>query len=149
MNIQKITTYTVAALGILGAIFLLIIVWQGDDAIEMSAMQGDFSSITPIILLAQIILAITILITVVFSVKNLASDKEKLKSSLMSIGAFLVVLIAAFIFSSGEETPMQDGAVLSANGARWVEAGIRMFYFLTVIAIASMSYGSIRKLIKK
>ena len=149
MNILKITTYTVAALGILGAIFLLIIVWQGDDAIEMSAMQGDFSSITPIILLAQIILAITILITVVFSVKNLASDKEKLKSSLMSIGAFLVVLIAAFIFSSGEETPMQDGAVLSANGARLVETGIKMFYFLTVIAIAAMSYGSVRKLINK
>jgi len=149
MNIQKITTYTVAALGVLGAIFLVIIVGKGDDAIEMSAMQGDFSSITPIILLAQIILAITILITVVFSVKNLASDKEKLKSSLMSIGAFLVVLIAAFIFSSGEETPMQDGAVLSANGARLVETGIKMFYFLTVIAIAAMSYGSVRKLINK
>ncbi len=149
MNIQKITTYTVAALGVLGAIFLVIIVGKGDDAIEMSAMQGDYSSITPIILLAQIILAITILITVVFSVKNLASDKEKLKSSLMSIGAFLVVLIAAFIFSSGEETPMQDGAVLSANGARLVETGIKMFYFLTVIAIAAMSYGSVRKLINK
>ena len=149
MNIQKITTYTVAVLGILGAVFVLMIVAKGDDAIEMSAMQGDFGSVTPIILLAQIILAITILITVFFSIKNLASDKEKLKSSLMSIGAFLVVLIAAFIFSSGEETPMQDGAVLSANGARLVEAGIRMFYFLTVIAIASMSYGSIRKLIKK
>ena len=149
MNIQKITTYTVAVLGILGAVFVLMIVAKGDDAIEMSAMQGDFGSVTPIILLAQIILAIAILITVVFSVKNLASDKEKLKSSLMSIGAFLVVLIAAFIFSSGEETPMQDGAVLSANGARLVETGIKMFYFLTVIAIAAMSYGSIRKLIKK
>jgi len=149
MNIQKITTYTVAVLGILGAVFVLMIVAKGDDAIEMSAMQGDFGSVTPIILLAQIILAITILITVFFSIKNLASDKEKLKSSLMSIGAFLVVLIAAFIFSSGEETPMQDGAVLSANGARLVETGIKMFYFLTVIAIAAMSYGSIRKLIKK
>ena len=149
MNIQKITTYTVAVLGILGAVFVLMIVAKGDDAIEMSAMQGDFGSVTPIILLAQIILAITILITVFFSIKNLASDKEKLKSSLMSIGAFLVVLIAAFIFSSGEETPTQDGAVLSANGARLVETGIKMFYFLTVIAIAAMSYGSIRKLIKK
>jgi len=149
MNIQKITTYSVSALGILGAVFVLMIVAKGDDAIEMSAMQGDFGSVTPIILLAQIILAIAILITVVFSVKNLASDKEKLKSSLMSIGAFLVVLTAAFIFSSGEETPMQDGAVLSANGARLVETGIKMFYFLTVIAIAAMSYGSIRKLIKK
>jgi len=149
MNIQKITTYSVSALGILGAVFVLMIVAKGDDAIEMSAMQGDFGSVTPIILLAQIILAIAILITVVFSVKNLASDKEKLKSSLISIGAFLVVLIAAFIFSTGEETPMQDGAVLSANGARLVETGIKMFYFLTVIAIAAMSYGSIRKLIKK
>ena len=149
MNIQKITTYTVAVLGILGAVFVLMIVAKGDDAIEMSAMQGDFGSVTPIILLAQIILAITILITVFFSIKNLASDKEKLKSSLMSIGAFLVVLIAAFIFSSGEETPMQDGAVLSANGARLVETGIKMFYFLTVIAIAAMSYGSVRKLINK
>ena len=149
MNIQKITTYSVSALGILGAVFVLMIVAKGDDAIEMSAMQGDFGSVTPIILLAQIILAIAILITVFFSIKNLASDKEKLKSSLMSIGAFLVVLIAAFIFSSGEETPMQDGAVLSANGARLVETGIKMFYFLTVIAIAAMSYGSVRKLINK
>jgi protein-S-isoprenylcysteine O-methyltransferase Ste14 len=112
-------------------------------------MQGDYSSITPIILLAQIILAITVLITVFFSVKNLASDKEKLKSSIMSIGAFLVILVLAFIFSSGEETPMQDGAVLSANGARLVETGIKTFYFLTIIAIASMCYGSVRKLIKK
>jgi membrane protease YdiL (CAAX protease family) len=149
MNIQKITTYTVAFLGILGAFFLTFIVVKGDDAIEMSAMQGDYSSITPIILLAQIILAITVLITVFFSVKNLASDKEKLKSSIMSIGAFLVILVLAFLFSSGEETPMQDGAVLSANGARLVETGIKTFYFLTIIAIASMCYGSVRKLIKK
>ena len=142
MNIQKITTIIVTSLGVLGAVFVLMIVGKGDDAIEMSAMQGDFGSVTPIILIA-------ILITVVFSIKNLASDKGKLKSSLMAIGAFLLVLVVAYLFSSGEETPMQDGAFLSANGARWVEAGIRMFYFLTVIAIASMSYGSIRKLIKK
>ena len=149
MNIQKITNYIVVTLGVLGAVFVLMIVAKGDDSIEMSAMQGDFGSVTPIILLAQIILAITILITVVFSVKNLASDKAKLKSSIMSIGAFLLVLLVAFLFSSGEETPMQDGKILSASGARWVEAGIRMFYFLTVIALASMSYGSARKLIKK
>ena len=77
------------------------------------------------------------------------SDKNKLKSSLTSIGAFAVVLVIAFLFSSGEETPLQDGEVLSASGARWVETGIRTFYFLTVIAICSMAFGSVRKLIKK
>jgi hypothetical protein len=149
MNIQKITTYIVAALGVLGAVFVLMIIGKGDDAIEMNAMQGDYGSVASIILLAQIILGIAVLITLVFSAKNLASDKEKLKKSLMSIGAFGIVLLIAFLFSSGVETPMQDGKVLSASGARLVETGIRTFYFLTAIAVCSMSYGSVRKLINK
>ena len=69
--------------------------------------------------------------------------------SLKAIGAFLVVLVVAYLFSSGEETPMQDGEMLSASGARWVETGIRMFYLLTVIAVCAMGFGSVRKLIKK
>ena len=66
MNIQKITTYSCATLGILGVLFLSMIIGKGDDAIEMSAMQGDYGSVTYIILLAQIILGITILISLGF-----------------------------------------------------------------------------------
>jgi hypothetical protein len=149
MNIQKFTNYLVIGLGVLGAIFLALILAQGDDTIEMNAMQGDFGYVSYIILLAQIVLAIAVAISLGFSIKNLVSDKNKLKSSLTSIGAFAVVLVIAFLFSSGEETPLQDGEVLSASGARWVETGIRTFYFLTVIAICSMAFGSVRKLIKK
>ena len=149
MNIQKLTNYLVIGLGVLGAVFLGAILAQGDDTIEMNAMQGDFGFISYIILLAQVVLAIAVTISLGFSIKNLVSYKNKLKSSLTSIGAFMLVLLIAFLFSSGEETPLQDGEVLSASGARWVETGIRTFYFLTVIAICSMAYGSVRKLIKK
>ena len=149
MNYQKLTNYLVVVLGLLGFGFLLAILFQGDDTIEMNALQGDFGSVSYIILLAQVILAVAVILSLGFSVKNLVSDKDKLKSSLTSIGAFLIVLIIAFVFSSGEETPLQDGEVLSASGARWVETGIRTFYFLTIIAICSMAYGSVRKLIKK
>jgi len=149
MNIQKITTFSCVGLGILGVVFLSMIIGKGDDAIEMSAMQGDYGSVSYIILLAQLILGITILITLGFSIKNLASDKANLKKTLISITAFLVVILIAFLFSSGEETPMKDGAVLSAGGARLVETGIRTFYFLTVIAVCLMASGSVMKLIKK
>ena len=149
MNIQKITTYSCATLGILGVLFLSMIIGKGDDAIEMSAIQGDYGSVTYIILLAQIILGITILISLGFSIKNLISDKANLKKSVLSLVAFLAVILIAFLFSSGVETPMKDGEVLSALGARWVETGIRTFYFLTLIAICSMAFGSVRKLIKK
>ena len=149
MDVKKITTIFSIVLGIIGALFLALIIGEGDDSIEMSAMQGDFGSVSYIIYLAQFILFITVVTTVFFSFKNLASDKKKLKKSLMSIGAFLLVVAIAYVFSSGEETPMQDGEVLSAAGARMVETGIRTFYFLTVIAIGSMLFSSVKKLIKK
>ena len=92
MNIQKITNYLVIGLGVLGFVFLALILFKGDDAIEMDALQGDFGSISYIILLAQIILAIAVSLSLGFSIKNLVSDSNKLKSSLMSFGAFAIVL---------------------------------------------------------
>ena len=149
MNIEKTTTLVSASLGVLGLIFLALIIVQGDDAIEMSAMQGDYGTVSYIIYLAQFILLITVLITLFFSLKNLASDKGNLKKSLMFIGAFALVILVAYLFSSGEETPMQDGKMLSAGGARMVETGIRTFYFLTIIAVGAMAFHSVKKLIKK
>jgi len=149
MNIEKTTTLVSASLGVLGLIFLALIIVQGDDAIEMSAMQGDYGTVSYIIYLAQFILLITVLITLFFSLKNLASDKGNLKKSLMFIGAFALVILIAYLFSSGEETPMQDGKMLSAGGARMVETGIRTFYFLTIIAVGAMAFHSVKKLIKK
>ena len=149
MNIQKITTLVSASLGVIGLIFLALIIGKGDDAIEMSAMQGDFGTVSYIIYLAQFILLITVLITLFFSIKNLASDKGNLKKSLMAIVAFSLVILIAFLFSSGEETPMQDGEMLSAGGARMVETGIRTFYFLTIIAVGAMAFHSVKRLIKK
>ena len=149
MNVKKITTIFSIAMGVIGAIFLALIIGEGDDSIEMSAMQGDFGSVSYIIYLAQFIFFVTVVTTLFFSLKNLFSDKANLKKSLMSITAFAIVILVAFLFSSGEETPMQDGEVLSATGAKLVETGIRTFYFLTVIAIGSMLFSSVKKLIKK
>ena len=98
---------------------------------------------------AFIVLGIVVLSTVVFSLMNLFSNKDKLKKAGISIGSFLAVIILAFILSEGVETPMQDGKVLSAAGSRWVETGIRTFYLLTLIAVGIMIFNSVRKLIKK
>ena len=67
----------------------------------------------------------------------------------MSIGSFVIVFIVAFVLSSGVETPMQDGKMLSALGSRLVESGIRTFYLLTLIAGGIMIYFSISKFFKK
>ena len=149
MNIQKITNILAIGLGILGLIFLVLIISAGDDKIEMDAMNGDYGFVAAIIYLAFLVLAIVVLSTVVFSVMNLVSDKSKLKKAGISIGSFLLVIIIAFVLSEGVETPMQDGKVLSASGSRWVETGIRAFYLLTLIAGGIMIYNSVRSMFKK
>jgi hypothetical protein len=75
MNIQKITNIIAIGLGILGLVFLAFIISQGDESIEMSAMQGDYGFVSAIIYLAFIVLGIVVLSTIVFSLMNLFLNK--------------------------------------------------------------------------
>ena len=149
MNIQKITNIISWTLGLLGLLFLFILIFQGDDSIEASAMQGNYGFVSWMIWLAIIVLSLVTLSTLVFSLKNIASDKSKLKKFGMSIGSFLIVILIAFVFSSGVETPLGDGKVLSATGSKLVETGIKTFYFLVLIAGGLMVFNSITKVFKK
>ena len=149
MNLQKITNISVVLLALTALIILGVIIGQGDEYIEMSAMQGNFGAVSVMINLALFVLLVTVLMTLVFSMKNLFSEKSKLKKAGMSIGSFLFVFILAFVLSSGVETPMQDGKMLSALQSRFVEAGIRTFYLLTLIAGGIMVYFSVSKYFKK
>ena len=149
MNLQKITNISVVLLAVLALIVLGVIIGQGDEYIEMSAMQGNFGAVSVMINLALFVLLVTVLMTLVFSMKNLFSEKSKLKKAGISIGSFLFVFIVAFVLSSGIDTPMQDGKMLSALQSRFVEAGIRTFYLLTLIAGGIMLYFSVSKYFKK
>jgi|TARA_Y100000996_G_scaffold345134_1_gene282997 hypothetical protein len=149
MNIQTIVKIISAVFGLLGVIFLFRIIGAGDEEIKMAASTGDFAVVSPLVSLAIAILAITVTITVVFSLLNLASSGQKLKKSLIFIGCFILVTGIAYAASNGVETPMKDGEMLSASGSRWVGTGIRMFYILATVAILSMILSGAKKLLKR
>ena len=148
MNTHKIFTYTALALGVIGLILQVVILSQGDDVIKLNALSGDYGVISTMVTLALLVLAITVVLTLVFSFGNLASDGVKLKRALVSMGAFLAVVVVAFLFSTGTETPLKDGNMLSAAGSRWIETGLRTFYFLVFIAVGAMLYTGITRLKK-
>ena len=149
MNLEKLTRIGCIALGVLGLIFLAIVFASGDDSIKMAAASGNYGVITPIILLSQIILFIAVIVTLVFSLRAIAKDKSKMKNALKSAGLFLIVVIIAFVLSSGVETPMRDGKVLSAMGSRLVGTGIRVFFILSIVAVSLMVFPGTKKIFKK
>ena len=149
MNLQTIVKIVSAVFGLLGVVFLFRIIGAGDEQIKMAASSGDFATVSPLVSLAIAILFITVMITLVFSILNLASSSKKLKKALIFIGCFIVVTIIAYFASDGVETPMKDGEVLSASGSRWVGTGLRMFYILATLAILSMILSGAKKILKK
>ena len=148
MNTQKIFTFTALALAVIGLILQVVILSQGDDVIKLNALSGEYGIVSTMVTLALLILVITVILTLVFSFGNLASDGKKLKKALISIGAFTAVVLVAFLFSTGTETPLKDGDMLSAAGSRWIETGLRTFYFLVFIAVGAMLYTGIARLKK-
>ena len=149
MNIQTIVKIISAVFGLLGAIFLFRIIGAGDEEIKLAASMGDFGTVSPLVSLAIAILSITVIVTILFSLLSLASSPEKLKKSLVFIGCFLLITGIAYAISSGVETPMKDGEMLSASGSRWVETGLRMFYILATLAVLSMGFSGAKKILKR
>ena len=148
MNIKNITKYVALALGVIGLILQVVILRKGDDAIEMDSLAGNFSSVSPMINLAILILIVVVLITLFSSFATLASNAAKLKKAGISIAAFGAVVLLSFLLSEGVETPLKDGDILSASGSRLVETGLRTFYFLAVIAICAMVFSGVKRLFK-
>lgn len=148
MNFQLIIKVLSGILGLSGAICLFVIMGSGDEVIKENATQGDFSVVSPLILIAQITFILTVAATLIFSLRALFANTEKLKKALIFIGIFIFIIGVAYISSNGVETPLKDGNFLSESGSRWVETGIRTFYILSIIAVLSMVLSSVKRLIK-
>jgi hypothetical protein len=149
MNFQKIVKIVAGLLGVLGVVFLFRVIGAGDEEIKMAASMGDYGTVSPLISIAQLILVISVSATVIFSLVTLFGDTQKLKKALISVAFLVVVVGLAYALSTGVETPLKDGEVLSASGARWVETGIRVFYYLGAIAIIAMAYSGVKRLINR
>ena len=144
---QKIIKIVALVIGLIAVFFLVRIMMLGDEAIvadaDNQAVLGWF------VTLAYVVLAIATIAAVVFSLINLVSQPSKLKKSLMSLGVFLLVLAIAWFASSGVETEMTDGTMLSANGSQMIEAGIKAFYILILLAAGLMLFFGVKKMLSK
>lgn len=145
---HKILKIVLAVLGVAGMIFLARIVAAGDEAVKASAAAGDTSLIEPMAWIAYLVLGVIVALVLIFVIVNLFSSGETLKKTLMSVGAFVLVAVIAYVLAEGVETPMQDGKMLSESGSRWVGTGLYAFYILAIVSVVVMLGTGIKKMIK-
>lgn len=145
MTLHKILKYVALVLSLIGIVFLVRILIADDGSIVASADVQE-SLITPFLWLAYITLLIIIVMVALFVVKGLF--RGNIKTTLISIGAFVLVIGIAYVLTDGNEVQLKDGGTLSASGSHWVSAGLGMFYILGTIAVGAMFLSGVKKLIK-
>ena len=137
MDLYKGIKILAIALSLLGVLFVALI------------MLDYISQISSLLYVAYTILVVIIGFVLYFTLKNIASDKTLLKSTLKTSGIFLLTaLVCYFVLSSGEETPLRDGNMLSAVGSKLVSAGLFMFYLLILAATVIMMVFGVKNMKK-
>ena len=145
MTLHKILKYIALVIGVVGLILWGRVLMTGDDAIETSA-DVQASVVTPFLYVAYIVFALIILLVLFYVIKGLFSGD--IKKTLISVGAFVAIIVVAYLVTDGTEVVTTDGDVLSASTVHWVGAGLVTFYILAGLAILLMVVSGIRKLIK-
>lgn len=145
MTIHKILKYLALVIGVIGLILLARIIMAGDDAISASA-STQASVVTPMLWLSYMVLLVVIVLVGFFVIKGLF--RGNIKNTLIAVGAFLLIVVIAYLVTDGSQIDLKDGGTLSASASHWVGAGLVTFYILAAIAVGAMVLSGIRKLIK-
>ena len=137
MNLYKGTYYTAGVLSLIGILLVGLII------------NGNNGWIGTLLYIAYAILFLIISFVQFFTLKNILSNKLLLLSSLKVGGIFLVTaLVCYFVLSSGEETLLRDGNILSESGSKLISAGLFMFYALVLAALSIMVFFGIKNMKK-
>jgi hypothetical protein len=155
MIIHKVSKYFVLLLSVITAAFFIYTISSGDDAIEVNEGGIQSSTVTPLMYLAYVMLAIIVAAVLFFLVVNLIANPAALKKALISVGLVLAVCaIAYFVFADGSDAAnnaieLDDGVYLTETNSKIIGASIYTFYIMAFLAIASIVWARTSKLFKK
>ncbi|MEM6722250.1 MAG: hypothetical protein AAF611_23185 [Bacteroidota bacterium] len=111
---------------------------------------ADKSTGNGMIIAGEVLVIVTAAIALFFGIKNLATNPQALKKSLVFIAVFAIIAILSYV-SATDAIPenLGDDISVTAGESKYVGTGIYMFYFLAGIAILSMVGFGIKKTLNK
>jgi NADH:ubiquinone oxidoreductase subunit 6 (subunit J) len=141
MNLHKVTKIAAIVISILSIVAL--------GGLMATSDSEDNSWISPLIYLSYVILLACIVVVLIYIFKNLFSNKENLKKTLISVGIFLGVILISFILADGTEVKSPSNEIIASEStSKWVSTGLNTFYLLAVAAIGTMFWTGFNKIKK-
>ena len=136
----KIAKYVALALGVIGVILWGVLSSTNAEDPNNGAMQALF-------VLTYILLAIAFVAVVISAAQNILSSLKALKKTLIYTGGFVVILLVAYIFSSGavEANASEEVKKASESVRKWTSTGLIALYILVAAAVVALIASNVKK----
>ena len=151
-KLSKILSLVSGLIGIIAVFFLIRIIMEGDDAVKESVDLQN-SLVSPFVTFAKVILVITAILAVVFSVWNMIKHPKLLKMTLMSLVALTVLLAIAYMLASDAAVTNMSGNIIkdgeAGSTSKWVSTGIWYSLILGGIALLGILMDFVKSIASK
>jgi hypothetical protein len=139
----------------MAGLFFIYTMYVGDDAIAANENGMQSVTISPMMILTYVTMFIAVALVVIFLVKNLSGNPEKLKSAGIAIGLAVIIMGVSYAFSNGEDAALFNILVdtgddpLTSGESKVIGASIITFYIVGFLAVASVVWAGLSKSLKK
>ena len=100
-------------------------------------------------IITYFLLAVAVIVSLVFTLKNLFSNPQGLKKTLFVVGGLLLVVGISYVMSSGTDVAPEFMAMTTESTVKKIGMGLNVFFILTIIAVASLVLPAIKNMFSK
>ncbi|MDN3643111.1 hypothetical protein QWY87_10390 [Lutimonas halocynthiae] len=148
-KVSKILSLVSGLIGLIAIYFLARIIMEGDDSVKES-LDLQNSLVSPFVSFAKVILYITTIIAVVFSLWNLVRQPKLLKKTLISLAALGFLLLVSYMMATDEATLNMSGNIIkdgeAGSTSKWVSTGIWYSMILGAIGLGFFLFDFVKSL---
>ncbi|WP_299325418.1 hypothetical protein [Maribacter sp. Asnod2-G09] len=142
---QKIIKIALIAIGVLSAIL-----WYLLPSSDMPAAEAASSgALNTMFIITYLLLGIAVVVSLVFTLKNLFANPQGLKKTLFVVGGFLLVVGISYVLASGTDVDPEFAAMTDEGTVKNIGMGLNVFFILTIIAILSLVVPAVKNMFSK
>ena len=133
MNLHKVIKIAALVIAVLSLVFLALIM-SSSDAVNSSW-------ISPLIYLSYVILFACVAVVLIYVFKNLFSNKETLKRSMITLAILAGFLLLSYILADSSDVfNVKKELLVTGSTSKLVSTGLNMSYFLGIVPIGSLFF---------
>ncbi|MBU2900221.1 hypothetical protein [Maribacter dokdonensis] len=142
---QKIIKIALIAIGVLSAVL-----WYLLPSADMPAAEAAQSgAMNTMFIITYLLLGIAVVVSLVFTLKNLFSNPQGLKKTLFVVGGFLLVVGVSYVLASGTDVDPEFLAMEDEGTIKKIGMGLNVFFILTIIAVLSLVIPAVKNMFSK